>query len=131
MACGSGAEGCKKSLSSTWGGVRTLRSERDALTDVLTFIWSSHRVRNPRHEDQTKFLRQLVRSGFKVLCEGRTVNHAVPWQVSGHDMTSADLSLRPTQSEIDAALRSFLTDPNAVEVIDSRAKGYKRKRPGE
>ena len=46
----------KKSSSSTCGGSRTNRTEKDALVDVLTYLWSAHASRSPDHPDQRKSL---------------------------------------------------------------------------
>lgn len=51
---GLGNAGHKKSSSSTWKGRRTGRDEKDALMDVLGFLWSAHKARQPNHEDQRK-----------------------------------------------------------------------------
>ena len=52
LSCGLGDAGLKKSSSSTWRGSRTGRDEKDALMDVLGFLWSAHKARRPEHEDQ-------------------------------------------------------------------------------
>ena len=52
----SGKAGEKKSLNSTWGGARRMLSEKEALREVLNFIWTAHKERNKTHKDQTPSL---------------------------------------------------------------------------
>ena len=51
-----GKAGEKKSLNSTWDGARRMLSEKEALREVLSFIWSAHKERNKKHPHQTPSL---------------------------------------------------------------------------
>ena len=59
----------RKSLSSTWDGLRRMLTEKEALMEVLGFMWQAHGERRPTHEDQTMHLNlNLSKLCFLRLC---------------------------------------------------------------
>ena len=57
-----GKAGEKQSLNSTWSGPRRMLSEKEALKEVLSFLWNAHHERNPKHKDQNAYLACIVSS---------------------------------------------------------------------